>query len=242
MVPIHLIINLTLLMTMSSIPNKLKSIAPASLGNKFYALRHGQSLANIAKIISSDPQISTVEHGLSDTGKEQVKASVADFAGMHKRNNENEKYSGVAIYASDFTRARETAAIFAKGLKEANIPVMGGDVISEIRLRERYFGKWNGLSDSNYNNVWKVDCEDPNHTEEDVESVNSVVERTSGLVLEIEEQLKTNTDEKYKVILVAHGDVLQILQTAFQKKDGSVHRSLEHLETATVRELVLSEE
>ena len=240
--PINLIINLTLLVTMSSIPNKLKSIAPSSLKNKFYALRHGQSLANVAKIISSDPKISTVEHGLSDVGREQVKASVAAFSVTHMKNKDDEKYSGVAVYASDFTRAKETAAIFAKGLKEANIPVKGGDVISEIRLRERYFGKWNGKSDIHYNDVWKFDCEDPNHTEEDVESVNSVMERTSGLVLEIEEQLKSNSDETYKVILVAHGDVLQILQTAFQKKNGSVHRSLEHLETATVREFVLSEE
>eukprot|EP00558_Chaetoceros_sp_UNC1202_P006243 CAMPEP_0197241712 /NCGR_PEP_ID=MMETSP1429-20130617/7682_1 /TAXON_ID=49237 /ORGANISM="Chaetoceros sp., Strain UNC1202" /LENGTH=53 /DNA_ID=CAMNT_0042701593 /DNA_START=71 /DNA_END=228 /DNA_ORIENTATION=+ len=49
-------------MTASKLPklphNKLQSIQ--SLHNKYYALRHGQSLANVAGIISSDPAISTV--------------------------------------------------------------------------------------------------------------------------------------------------------------------------------------
>ena len=39
------------------------------------------------------------------------------------------------------------------------------------------------------------------------------------------------------VVLVAHGDVLQIAQTAFADVDPRTHRSLEHLETATLRKL-----
>lgn len=41
-----------------------------TLRHRYYALRHGQSLANVAHIISSDPAIATVEHGLSETGWE----------------------------------------------------------------------------------------------------------------------------------------------------------------------------
>lgn len=65
--------------------------------------------------------------------------------------------------------------------------------------------------------------------------------RTTDLILDIEQELQTkqHPPQSYQVILVAHGDVLQILQTAFLKVDGKVHRSLDHLETATVRELVL---
>ena len=37
---------------------------------------------------------------------------------------------------------------------------------------------------------------------------------------------------------IAHGDVLQILQTDFSGVDVRQHRSLEHLQTATLRELV----
>jgi broad specificity phosphatase PhoE len=58
--------------------NKLKTLT--SLKNSYFALRHGQSLANVLKIISSDPSISTVEHGLSDLGKDQVTTSARLFA------------------------------------------------------------------------------------------------------------------------------------------------------------------
>ena len=40
--------------------------------------------------------------------------------------------------------------------------------------------------------------------------------------------------------LVAHGDLLQILQTAFARADARAHRSLPHLETAEVRFLELA--
>ena len=58
-------------------PNHLLSIPPhgqeGSLRHTFFALRHGQSLANVANIISSDPKISNVKHGLSGFGHEQAK-------------------------------------------------------------------------------------------------------------------------------------------------------------------------
>jgi probable phosphoglycerate mutase len=52
-----------------------------------------------------------------------------------------------------------------------------------------------------------------------------------------------NLEQKYKnkkIILIAHGDALQILQSGFQKICSSKHRSLEHLETAEIRELTLN--
>lgn len=221
----------------SNIPNKLQNIH--SLQNKFFALRHGQSLANIAKIISSDPAISTVEHGLTDVGKEQVRSTAKTFVQNYREEKYHEKYSGVAIFSSDFTRARETAGIFAEAMNDENIPLYQNVVKTEVKLRERFFGDFNGGSDSHYQDVWDVDCVDPYHTEFKVESVNSVVERTSSLVLDVEKELNMEGGDPYIAILVAHGDVLQIMQTAFLKKDGSVHRSLQHLETASAREMLL---
>ena len=107
--------------------------------------------------------------------------------------------------------------------------------------------------------MWDVDIEDANHEEFGVESANSVLERTSGLVLELDDllhqgqqqhkggeeqqhqqQQQNQRNRPWKCILVAHGDVLQILQTGFLKhEDAKRHRSLEHLETATIRELIL---
>lgn len=226
--------------------NKLKALA--SLKNSYFALRHGQSLANVQKIISSDPSISTVEHGLSALGKEQVSASAQLFAQKYHEKGHHHTTQPVAIYSSDFTRARETAAIFANILHQSNIPLYHeynekqnhgpNGFHLDTRLRERYFGDWNGKSDTHYHDVWNFDCHDANHQEFNCESVNSVVGRTTELILDIERELQ-DSPQPCQVILVAHGDVLQILQTAFLMVDGKLHRSLDHLETASVRELVL---
>lgn len=79
--------------------NKLKTLT--SLKNSYFALRHGQSLANVQKIISSDPSISTVEHGLSALGKEQVSASAQLFAQKYheKGHHHNMTHQPVAIYS-----------------------------------------------------------------------------------------------------------------------------------------------
>jgi broad specificity phosphatase PhoE len=128
----------------------------------------------------------------------------------------------------------------------------------DVRLRERWFGEWDGKSDVHYQDVWKEDAMDPYHTQHGVESVWSVVDRATALVCDWDEQIRTtaaaaiavcgdttDTDttttssgcNSMWVICVAHGDVLQILQTAFchATMDPSQHRSLEHLETATMR-------
>mmetsp|Transcript_18202 Transcript_18202/g.25701 ORF Transcript_18202/g.25701 Transcript_18202/m.25701 type:complete len:239 (+) Transcript_18202:46-762(+) len=229
-----------------SLHNKLLS-AP-KLKNHYYALRHGQSLANVQKIISSDPAISTVEHGLSDVGREQVLKTAQEFAKEFHENKCADRFRGVLVLASDFTRARQTAAIFHETLKEEKVPLVhlkSSEVSPELQicLRERYFGEWNGGSDVHYHDVWKDDSNDADHTIKGVESVNQVVTRTTNLILDIEQKLATGedvNDKPCKCVLVAHGDVLQILQTAFQKVDGRLHRTLPHLETAKLRELELN--
>ena len=225
----------------------------SSLKQSYYALRHGQSLANVDKIISSDPIISTVQHGLSDVGKEQARIAGETFAtdyisSKQQSSQDEKKYNGVAIYSSDFKRAKETALIFAETLHASQIPIYTNDIILEKRLRERYFGTLNGGPDDRYQEVWDVDVTNANHNEFGVESANSVLERTTKLITELDDQLSskdtTTMDDDYscwKCILVAHGDVLQIMQTGFLKHDdASKHRSLQHLETATLRELFLA--
>ena len=218
-----------------------------NLTQSYYALRHGQSLANVAKIISSDPAISTVQHGLSDVGKDQARIAGEVFADEYIKSqstNNKKKYKGVAIFSSDFTRARETASIFCESLQKANIPIYTDDIIIEKRLRERFFGELNGGSDTRYQEVWDIDINNPDHDDFKVESANSVLERTTKLITELDTQLSNEGSDDgtcWKCILVAHGDVLQIMQTGFLKhEDASKHRSLDHLETATIRELSLA--
>lgn len=228
----------TTALSSTSNPNQLLCVD--SLGHSYCALRHGQSLANTAKIISSDPAISTVQHGLSEFGHQQVQESAIDFAKHVLPLIQQHQYCGVALVSSDFKRAKETAQHFANACIDVNIPLYQDKVILETRLRERNFGELNGGSDSKYQDVWDIDITNPHHTTFGVEPVYSVVERTTNLILELEEKLNHATSgSPWKCVLVAHGDVLQILQTGFRKMDGSLHRTLPHLETATVRDLEL---
>ena len=45
------------------------TIKPPTLRNKYYGLRHGESMANLEGIISSDPGRGTTIHGLTETGR-----------------------------------------------------------------------------------------------------------------------------------------------------------------------------
>jgi len=197
---------------------------------------HAIETADVAKIISSDPKVSTVQHGLSELGKEQARRAGESFVGSIE-GGAGAPYQGVAIFSSDFLRARETAAIFAEELSKSNVPIYKGDVILEELLRERYFGDLNGGPDDRYQKVWDIDVKDPNHNQFSVESANSVLERTTKLVTNLDDELGADGGQ-WRCILVAHGDVLQIMQTGFLKhEDAARHRSLEHLETATLRKL-----
>jgi len=199
-----------------------------------------------------------VQHGLSEVGQEQATLAGTSFAKQYLNNaassSKNDDYKGVAIFSSDFTRARETATLFKQLHNHQEIPIYTNDIVLETRLRERYFGELNGGPDDQYQKVWDLDCTNPNHDEFGVEAANCVLERTTRLVTELDELLSSSSttassssssgsdeEQKWKVILVAHGDVLQIMQTGFLRhEDAARHRSLEHLETATIRELILN--
>jgi len=101
-------------------------------------------------------------------------------------------------------------------------------------LRERFFGELEGEDHRHYRQVWEADRRDARHTEHGVESVIMVMARVTALVRELDRAW-----EDRGILLVAHGDVLQILQTAFQGEIPERHRELAHLDTAEIRELAL---
>lgn len=230
----------------------------SKLQNDFYVLRHGQSKANQVKIISSHPDIATKTHGLSDVGKRQAESAGTDLVNIFLRGRfcsdchtspsrsckkSDFEYDGIIILSSDYLRAVETAGYVARSFRYRNMQINSGidgeektddHVIIERRLRERWFGTYDGNSDDNYKEVWKDDADDPSHTNQGVESVDSVMNRTTKCVLDWDSKVSNHL-----IILVAHGDVLQICQTAFAMMDGSKHRTLEHLDTAKPRQMNL---
>ena len=192
---------------------------PKKFKNRYFIIRHGESEANVAGILLSHPKDGTVSFGLSLKGKKQVKSSVS------KSKREKLLDSDAIIYSSDFLRARETAEIAKKllGIKNINF---------HKKLRERYFGKLDKTALSNITEAWEHDEKNPNHKHKGVENPNKILKRTLAVISELEKKYKDK-----KILLVSHGDVLQILHTYFSKKPVSHHRKIPHLETAEIREL-----
>ncbi|CAN0473503.1 unnamed protein product, partial [Discosporangium mesarthrocarpum] len=101
-------------------------------------------------------------------------------------------------------------------------------------LRERWFGNLDGMPDANYHRTWAFDAVSPSHQEDNVEPVTAVAARTSGLV----ERARREVDIRQSaVILVSHGDTLQILQCWLAGRPLGEHRSLPPLENCGVRVL-----
>ena len=59
------------------VPLLVHDAAAATRRQRLYALRHGQSLANVEGVISSDPEVATVKHGLSEKGWAEAEAAAA---------------------------------------------------------------------------------------------------------------------------------------------------------------------
>ena len=190
------------------------------LANRLSVMRHGQSNANVAGLI-----VSAIEHdrrgdyGLSELGRKQALAAALD-CGLP---------GDTVICSSDFSRARQTAQIVAAQLGAAEVAVAQA-------LRERSFGDWEGSATENYERVWAADATDPDHADGNVEPVAAVLDRTSALVVELERRYSGRD-----ILLVSHGDPLQILQAGFLRIDPSRHRSLPALGTAEIRPLRLAE-
>jgi len=190
------------------------------LRNRYFAMRHGHSLANLRGIIVSHPENGCGAYGLSDLGRRQVAESLAAGHSLDEKT---------LIVSSDFERALETARIAHRTLA-CETPI----VIDE-RLRERNFGELELTSDDGYAAVWTQDSVDPDSSWRGAESANRVMRRVTSLVADYESSHRQAT-----LLLVSHGDALQLLQTAFRKQDASRHRALEHLQTAEIRRLELA--
>lgn len=129
-------------------------------------------------------------------------------------------------------------------------------------LRERFFGEFEMKtpSDDLYAQVWREDAYNPFHELFGVESVATVTLRMTGVIRdqEAKEQRQrrdmqathrdatteavTETEMETWIILVSHGDSLQILQTAMRGWSGDRHRQVEHLNTAEWRNVEWSKE
>ncbi len=189
----------------------------SNLKNTYFLMRHGTSIANEKGIIISNPVDGVSMFGLTNIGEKEVIKS-AKSALENKLLNKD-----TIIFSSDFLRARETAEITSK--------VLGvNSIIFTKKLRERFFGNFDKTNNSNYVTVWNKDILNENQTHNGVESVVNVLYRVTELI----KYLENNYKDK-KILLVSHGDTLQILQSMFTNTNPSKHRSLKSIHTAEIR-------
>jgi broad specificity phosphatase PhoE len=190
------------------------------LTNTFSIMRHGQSKANVAGIIVSCIESDLRgDYGLSDLGRAQA-LEAAQACGLS---------SGTVIFSSDFSRARQTAEIVRAHLDTPEVNLA-------TALRERCFGDWEGSPTDNYARVWAADETDSDQVGSGVEPVAAVLDRTTALIVDLERRYSGR-----HILLVSHGDTLQILQAAFLRLSPTRHRRLPALRTAEIRQLRLEE-
>ncbi len=177
-------------------------------------------MANLRRIIVSHPDNGLTEFGLSEQGIVQVEQSLASRGDLGPET---------LIVSSDFRRALDSAEIAQRAL------CCETPLATETRLRERFFGHLELTPDSAYHRVWEEDARDPDSDRGGMESANQVTARVTSLIAELERQYSGRT-----ILLVSHGDALQLLQTAFLKQNAARHRALEHMHTAEIRLLKLA--
>jgi broad specificity phosphatase PhoE len=194
------------------------SFNPDTLRNTYFAMRHGVSTANTSGLIISDPNSGIKEYGLTEEGIQGVRISI------QAAKEEIGLSESTMIFSSDFLRAFETAEIV-----QAELGVL--EIGLSPNLRERFFGIFEGMSNTNYQKVWDADLAGAGlEKEEEVESVEEVANRVTTLLSEIEEK-HSNQD----ILLVSHGDVINILQTMFQGLPPTEHSTMSSFHNAEIR-------
>jgi broad specificity phosphatase PhoE len=190
------------------------------LKNKYFILRHGESEANVAGLITSNPAQCIKKYGLTKYGRKVVAASV------EKAKLSAQLDSETIIYTSDFKRTVETAEIATEILN-------AGKVHLGVGLRERSFGLYDGKQVTKYIEVWPTD--ETGRLEQlknKVESGEEILVRLTAFIRSLENRYREKT-----VLLVSHGDPLQVLQAYWKGLGPNQARLLPYLQPGELREL-----
>lgn len=201
--------------------NSLKGIT--SLNNKYFILRHGQSEANVAGLITSDPAQCLSRYGLTEYGAKQVAATIrqAKLRGWLDAKT--------IIYCSDFKRTVETAEVARQILQAAKIHPSSA-------LRERFFGTYDGKHVDAYIEIWEQDQAGKQEGQNNgVEGPEEMLDRLKNCIKALEAEYQNKC-----MLLVSHGDPLQVLQAAFAGLRSEQGRALKYIEPGELRELTLA--
>ncbi|XP_021774511.1 uncharacterized protein LOC110738419 [Chenopodium quinoa] len=204
--------------------------ASSLLKNKYWILRHGKSIPNQKGLIVSSLENGVLpEYQLAELGVKQAQLAGEQF--QKDLKDANIPLENVRICYSPFARTAHTAKVVASVL---NLPFEGSQCKVFEDLRERYFGPSYELSSHDrYPEIWALDEKDPFQRPEGGECAADVVSRLLKAIGEMEAMF-----EGCSILIVSHGDPLQMLQTilnaAKEYKESSCSSYLARLEAVKV--------
>jgi broad specificity phosphatase PhoE len=179
-------------------------MALPQLKNRYFLMRHSIAESNVKKLYSTNPEMGPKQHPLMPEGRELAKENIAAAA---KQYGLDEK---TVIYASPFLRTLQTAEIVAEYL---HCPAPHFDA----RLRERFCGDFDN-SVYEYPLPHRLADHDVNSNYRNVENLQTVWDRMSAVINDLEKQYQNQT-----IILISHGDPLQILYCGWHERDLREH-------------------
>ncbi|KAL8536291.1 hypothetical protein ACS0TY_011782 [Phlomoides rotata] len=187
------------------------------MNNKYWILRHGRSIPNEKGLVVSSLENGILEeYQLASDGVHQARLAGEYFLKDLKENKIG--LENIRICYSPFARTSHTAKEVASVL---DIPFDGPQCKAILDIRERFFGPSYELKSHDiYPEIWALDEKDPFMSPEGGESVADVVTRLTKALAVMESEYKGCS-----VLIVSHGDPLQILQTIVNaaKEDGRTH-------------------
>ena len=207
---------------------EIHSLNPHFLGlralrNHYYAMRHGQSEANVLGVAVGDPRRGVRGFGLTEVGRQQAVVSAAEF-----KENYTPSANGTEIVSSDFLRTRETAELLSKQLGNTT-PVR----LSE-RLRERSFGELEGMEHRHMAVLLEREGLARLIERYGCEPAASVQSRVVSIIRDLEQENRDKT-----LILVSHADPIQFLMAVFAGLDMNDQERILPLNCAEIAELKL---
>ncbi|MCA9358547.1 class I tRNA ligase family protein, partial [Candidatus Kaiserbacteria bacterium] len=174
-------------------------------GNQFFITRHAESALNTKGVLNRE---SGVENGITETGKEQVKALAAEL-----------RETGIDyIYYSPLQRTKETAEAVA-----AELGLSSDMLIADERLLEMSFGEFEGKQVDEYHAFYETGMDRLTKRPEGGENWNDVRTRTGAFLYEVNAKL-----EGKKVLVVSHNGTMQMLQAV--AKGDSAEVAAKHIE------------
>ncbi len=200
-----------------------RALGLSVLRNRYFAVRHGESEANVLGVAVGDPQRGVQGFGLTELGRRQAVEAAGTFMDMY-----SPALDDTEIIASDFRRTRETAELLAERLGNA-IPIRFSE-----GLRERFFGELEGKQHTTMATLLVREGMQALISDYGCEAAESVQDRVVGVIHKVEQE-KSHKN----VILVSHADPIQSLMAAFAGLNVSEHERIMPLGYAELAELSL---